>query len=332
LTTATVVNSLRFVATDPMSQRCATLHAMTSALDVRLAPLFHAQHHVVTRAQAMSAGATPRMVERRLTSGRWIAVAPGTYRAAGAPPSWRSDLMAVCLHLGCVASHEAAAALHGLSAPPPPVPVVSVLGRAAHRSDLARVHQTLVLPAGHRTVVDEIPATTVARTLVDLAARIRPARLRRVVDDALVRRLVRYDDLDDAFGALARRGRPGIAAMRELLADHGPGLAMPESELEARVLALLDAHDIPAPVRQAPLPGAGVEGRVDFAWPSARLIVEADGRRWHARFLDFDAGAARSRRVVLDGWRVLPFTWRDVRLTPEVVAAEVRRALRSVAA
>jgi very-short-patch-repair endonuclease len=64
-----------------------------------------------------------------------------------------------------------------------------------------------------------------------------------------------------------------------------------------------------------------------MAWPSVRLAVEADGREYHdepdARYRD----RHRANDVVLEGWRILRFTWGDVLRRPEWVVAQIRRAI-----
>ncbi len=72
-------------------------------------------------------------------------------------------------------------------------------------------------------------------------------------------------------------------------------------------------------------------GRVDFAYPHERLLVEVDGRRWHSRDQAFDHDRRRDQEAVMAGWRVLRFTWRQVSQQPTEVAHAVRTVLRRVA-
>jgi very-short-patch-repair endonuclease len=43
--------------------------------------------------------------------------------------------------------------------------------------------------------------------------------------------------------------------------------------------------------------------------PEHRLIVEADGRRWHTRVADFDRDRWRDNEATANGYRTLRFTW-----------------------
>jgi very-short-patch-repair endonuclease len=53
-------------------------------------------------------------------------------------------------------------------------------------------------------------------------------------------------------------------------------------------------------------------GRVDFAYPEARLLIELDSHRHHSAMLDRQADEARDRRLRAAGWRVERFGWDDV--------------------
>jgi very-short-patch-repair endonuclease len=64
--------------------------------------------------------------------------------------------------------------------------------------------------------------------------------------------------------------------------------------------------------------------RADFCFEEARLVVEADGQKWHqdpARDRERDNGLARA------GFRVLRYTWSDVVHERPRVLAEIREAL-----
>lgn len=75
-----------------------------------------------------------------------------------------------------------------------------------------------------------------------------------------------------------------------------------------------------------------VIGRVDFAWPSARLVVEVDGFAFHADRASYRNDRRRTNGLVLAGWRVLRFSWEDVVHHPDEVVAAVRAALQQTTA
>lgn len=135
------------------------------------------QHGLLTRADALGAGLSPRQVQVRLARGSWELVTRGVYRIAGTPRGWRQDAMVACLAAGsaAVASHLTAAALHGWERAPI-LPHVSVGPGSSARTPLGRVHRSPIPPID-RSRVDGIPCTSASRTLADCAAVIERARL-----------------------------------------------------------------------------------------------------------------------------------------------------------
>ena len=197
-----------------------------------------------------------------------------------------------------------------------------------HRRVDGIVHRWRPFPCDHLTTVDGIVTTRAARTLVDLAGAIHPARTERAVDHALAARLTTPTELRAVFEELAGRGRSGIALMRRLLDERDIGYIAPASELEARFLELIRTANLPAPTRQVEVgDDAGWVGRVDAAYPARRLIVELDGRRHHTQLLDLQSDRARDNRLMADGWRVVRLTWDDVTERPGPAVALVRAAL-----
>jgi very-short-patch-repair endonuclease len=171
-------------------------------------------------------------------------------------------------------------------------------------------------------VAKGIRVTCPARTLVDLAS-VLPARaLAAVLDAALLRGLVTIGVVRRYIRDRRLGRNRGVGTLVRLLDDREFGV--PESELEREFLALVDACDLQKPARQQAL-GAH---RVDFAYPSARLLIEVDGRATHGTAAAFEADPVRQNDLVLDGWRVLRFTWAQVTQRRKYVAETVRHALR----
>jgi very-short-patch-repair endonuclease len=57
------------------------------------------------------------------------------------------------------------------------------------------------------------------------------------------------------------------------------------------------------------------------------LIVEVDGRDVHATRRAFESDRRRDQRLMLLGWRVVRFTWRQLIFEPAYVEQTVRRPL-----
>ncbi|MGH8875223.1 MAG: endonuclease domain-containing protein, partial [Acidimicrobiia bacterium] len=161
-----------------------------------------------------------------------------------------------------------------------------------------------------------------------LAPVLGPRHLRSLVQHCLIQRLCKWTELEETLTKLARRGRPGSKPFRDVLTEIGPGVALSESVLELLAYELLICHGLPEPVRQHPLPWRDTrDGRVDLVYPHARLIIELDGRRWHTQAEAFEMDRRRDNLAQLAGWRVLRFTWQQLKNHPEEFIAVVAQAL-----
>ena len=298
--------------------------------------LGRAQHGAMSLGQLTEAGVSQREVERRLDRGQLIRQGSGLYVVNGAPPSVRQRMhVAVLATTGVAAlSHESAAELHGFSFMPRGRVVITASRRAHHRIPADRVHRKADLRPEHIVVVEGLEATSRARTMVDIAASLGRRRLERVLDDQLAGGDLSYGEIVAMFNALARRGRDGIGLLRPLLEVRGDGFVAPSSLLEARFLELVRDHGLPEPTRQHLPPWALSDGigRVDFAYPYRRLLVEVDGRRWHSRDAANEEDRFRDQQAVAAGWRVLRYTWAQVTRQASYVAANLRSTLARPAA
>ena len=298
--------------------------------DNALALLAGRQCGVFSRAQALSICADEGLISWRLKTGRRVQAAPGVYALLGWPDSWHRRLWVAHLAVGpeSVVSHEAAAALHGFALFPPGPVVVTVRHGDHHRPGGWTVHQSTDLRPEDIGSVSGLPVTGEARTLFDLAAVTTRQRYVRALEDAHVRRLCRLEDVGSVYLALRRRGKRGMKMLGQVLAGRGPGYAPPESELERRLLKVLARGGLPAPKRQYPLPWRGQsEARVDLAFPDHKVLLEADGRRWHSRMDQMAADRQRDREALSNGWRPYRFVWEEITTQPEGVCRIVRDAL-----
>lgn len=144
------------------------------------------------------------------------------------------------------------------------------------------------------------------------------------VDSALRQGLIGLDDLVAASDALpAARGRSDVRRA-VALADPRSG-----SVLESALRVLLALAGLLPPESQHVVRDAGGRflGRVDFAWPRHRLVVETDGYAFHADRASYRSDRRRTNALVLAGWTVLRFSWEDVLHDPEHVVTSVRAAL-----
>lgn len=176
------------------------------------------------------------------------------------------------------------------------------------------------------TRVEGIPCTSLARTLLDLADVVSQRELERACDQAEVLQLFDLHALEDVLERA--RGRRGVRALRAALTGQATATTLTRSELEEGLLELCRAARLPAPQLNAwiALDGGGLEA--DFLWREQRLIVETDGRQVHTTSQAFERDRRRDQRLVLAGWRVVRFTWRQVVREPAIVEATIRALLR----
>jgi very-short-patch-repair endonuclease len=188
-----------------------------------------------------------------------------------------------------------------------------------------RVHRPRRLPPDEVTCRDAIPVTTAARTVLDMAARLSPTRLYRLLDQVEIRELADYAALRAT--AAAHRGHRGAGKLHAALKAHYAGTDMTKSDLEALFLGLCERHALPTPRVNATVAGK----EVDFFFPGDRLVVETDSWRFHKTRHAFEDDRARDARLARAGYRTLRFTDRQIADEPATVAATVNRLARSSA-
>jgi very-short-patch-repair endonuclease len=227
--------------------------------------------------------------------------------------------MAAVLACGhdAVLSHFAAAALWGIRESSR----IEVTTRTVHRLKRQVIVHRAALPADERTTHRGIPTTTVPRTLLDLSAVVHLDALRSALRQAEQLRLTDPLSLHD----LAKRHprRPGLAAVKALLAEASIGARVVRSELEERFQAFLLNAGLPLPQTNQRVEGY----EVDCVWPEQRLIVELDGHATHSPTHAFEGDRARDRRLEAAGWHVIRITWRQLHEETQLVEADLRRLL-----
>ena len=224
---------------------------------------------------------------------------------------------------GAVLSHLDAACLWSIRPGPPGTTIDVTLPTRAGRRRRAgiRVHRPRRLPEEELSVCRQIPCTTPARTILDLASVIPVRALERATDEADRLALATADDLIELLRC--HRGHPGASRLRGVLARHRIGSTVTRSELEERFLVLCRRHHLPQPEVNVPL----LDYVVDFLWLAEELIVEVDGHASHGTRAAFQADRDRDGRLTVAGYHVLRFTWWDVTRRPAVVADRVRRVI-----
>ncbi len=279
--------------------------------DWAVARIAERQHGLVTRDQARGCGLSDNEIAGRLAAGRWVSVRPAVLAISGVPPSWEQQVRAACLAGWdvAVASDLTAARLWGLLLPPPDVIEVTTPRGRQMRLAGVRHHRRSNLHPGDLTRCHGIPATTPARTLVDVSGRVRPGRLGSVVDDALRRKLVSLDELRVCHDRVdTGPGRRPTVALRQVIAQRGPGYDPGGSDRELWVMKVLQRAGIRPPVQQHRVfVGAG-HYDIDLAFLPEMVGLEFDGWEWHGSYTAFHRDRERTRLLVASGWTMLPIT------------------------
>ncbi len=297
--------------------------------DAAVAAIASSQRGLVTYEQLVALGATGTIVRRRLAQRRWTKMRPGVYRIEGYPPDWHQDLLAACLATSgtALASHRAAGLVWGLPGLEPGRLEVMVHGPRWHRLPGVACHQSIDLPDSDRTTRDDIPVTTIDRTLIDLGRYLGFAALEEAVDDALRRGLTTIDRLAKRAIDLDRPGRRGRQVIRAVLRARDPSGRVPESIPERRLVRALRRRGLPDPVLQFDIcDGPHFVARVDAAYPERRLAIEYDSYEHHSGRGQHERDLARRNRIQALGWQVFHATAADVRDPTDLVAA-IRTAL-----
>ncbi len=242
-----------------------------------------------TRAQILADGTTGDELRGLLRSGSRIRLARGVYVDSSDLDTWEEEryrlrVRATAIRSELAMTHVSAAALYGLPLPGADLSEVHMMqvryGGNRHR---ARRHvHSGSLPGECLTTVDGVVATSVARTLVDVAKTQPRLTAVAAADSALHQELCTYEDIADALTSIRRhRGAPR-ARLAMVLADgrsESPGEtwtrlalnegALPDTELQ------IDVYD----------ETGRLVGTADGGYPEFGLLWEYDGEAKYHRLL-----------------------------------------------
>lgn len=257
-------------------------------------------------------------------------VGSAVFRITGTPPDRRGDLLAVVLDAGpsARAAGPTAAALHGFDGYSlrPPYHVVVPRDASIRRSEHV-VHTTIDLPLIDRADLHGIPATSAARTLIDLARTEPPERLTAALDSGLRDGGFSESFLHRRIVALRGSGRSGVRALLEVI-DGREITRGGHSWLEREYLRLIAAGGLPRPETQVVLSRARDRlVRVDVSFPGTRVVGEVLGYRFHRTRDQMRRDAERLNALVLDGFVPVQHTYDQVVEAADQVVADLGRAL-----
>jgi hypothetical protein len=213
---------------------------------------------------------------------------------------------------GTVLSHESAAAAWGLSRQGRLVTVTRRGSGGPRRHGGVLVFRSSTLQ-GECTTLRAIPITTVARTVLDLAARSSTRSLARAVREAVRLELTTVEAIADCVGR--HPGRRGSGRLLAVLGRYsGLPLERARSGAEVRALEVLRAGGYVLPQLNARIAGE----EADLSWPAIRALLEVDGGPFH---LDAGEDARKQARWADEGWAVERINSDDVYERPQRLLA-----------
>jgi Protein of unknown function (DUF559) len=302
-------------------------------------------------------GVPPPLMRSLIRSGQLIRMRQGAYATkravdwAGADPvrAHVLDVLAARATLGgsgsgsgsasrsasrsgnAVASYHSAAQLHRLSllTSPPKSAVTLTLppDRKRNRAKPADVvFHASQLPKEHVTRLHNLPLTTVARTVSDLARTLPFMDAVVVADSALNQEKTTKPELRQVLEE--GQGWPGVRQARRVV-DFADERA--ESPLESAARVVFAEAGLEPPELQVTIHGAQEQepfaARVDFLWREQKVIAEADGLVKYNDRVDLLKERERDHQLRAAGYTVVHFTWQEIFQAKETVIERVRNAL-----
>ena len=239
-----------------------------------IADLARRQHGVVARSQLLDAGITTDQLKGLLRRCHLHPLHRGVYAVGHAYLTQEGRWLAAVLACGpgAVLSHGPAGQLLGIVSRRERFALhVSVPVRGRRGPAGIVIHSPRCLPRRDITVRNRIAATTATRTVWDLATVFTALQTRRAFEQAEKLHLLQRPRLAQLLEASP--SRKGAGTIRKLLAERALPLAETRSWLEELLMTICRDHALPVPAVNVPLLGY----EVDFLWPAAKFVVEADG-------------------------------------------------------
>lgn len=288
-----------------------------------IADLAGRQHGRVAGWQLRAIGLGRGAIQHRVRTGRLHRVHRDVFAVGSVVETLRGRWMAAVLACGptAVLSHYDAGRLHGIVRGGGRWIHVTVAERSRHGRDGIKVHRVRSLDPQDHGRLHEIPVTSVARTLLDLAEVLPPRRLAQAIEEA---ERLRIFDLTQIRATVGRnRGRRGIP-----LLSAGCGAALEEarharSEFERELLAACVEAGLPLPALNTTVE----DEEVDAHWLGTTMLAELDGWRWHRTRQAFERDRAKSLKLEDAGYTVIRLTWRQLTAEREVTVSRLRRLL-----
>jgi hypothetical protein len=292
-----------------------------------LPTLLARQDGVLSCRQAYAHGLTPDAVQHRVDIRRWRRILPGVLLTHDQPPSRRQRVYAARLWTGEDGVIDAASAAQwpGVHVPgidAQRVQVVVPYDHPARTTSFVTVRRSRLVPAAPGT--HWVRYVDLATALVVAARGIRdPRRVTELLSRPLQQGRVTVDDLLAAHLHAPIRGSRIVTRVLEQLCA---GIRSP-GEADAREL-MASSQLLPEAKWNVwlRLPDGGPLVCADALIEEAGMVVEVNGRTYHAWGLAFEETEARQLRVEAAGLTVAPLTPRRI----DVAGPESLRHLEAI--
>lgn len=286
-----------------------------------IAAFVQGQGGVVARRQLLAAGVTSCKIDARIRRGQLVTRFRGVYAPGHLHLGIHGHRTAAVLSIpGALLSHGSGTALHGIGGESTRWHV-TVPGNGGRRSTTRIVVHTSTTLAPHDIcVVGGLPATTVARSIVDAAVYVQRKQLANLLARAERASLLHVSEIHAVMERVRARPSPGHARLADVLAEYMQlGAQFSRSDVEAALRDIAVRAGLPAPHLNRMVGG----DEVDALWPDLQLGIEVDSWEFHRDRRAFVQDRAKLRRLYLHGLTVLPFTGADVVFRPARVAIEL---------
>jgi very-short-patch-repair endonuclease len=288
-------------------------------LDELIPLLAELQYGVVARWQLTLLGFGKNGIQDRIDPGMLVPLHAGVYAVGHTKLTRNGYFLAAILAYGprAVLSHRSAGVIWDLlTSRQIKVDVTTHVSGQRHTRRI-KAHRTRHLHEEDWTIKDGIPVTSVARTILDLAAILGPARLLDVIDEAVRAELFDLHALERAMARTPQRR--GVKKLQAVLADYrgAPDL---RSKLERHFRHRLRAiSGLPEPLYNVEVAGY----RADVYVPYYKLVIELDSRHFHLTPRAFESDAVRDTARLKQHIRTLRVTDKRFYAEPDAVIEDV---------
>jgi predicted transcriptional regulator of viral defense system len=294
-----------------------------------VAELAGRQWGVVSRVQLVESGLSAATIDHWVRRSRLHVVHRGVYAVGHGALRVEGGRLAAVLACGggAVLSHLSGAAHWGLLRTEQTRMDVTT-PRTRRKISGILLHRSRSLDARDATTHEAIPVTTIARTLLDLAATVPESRLERALAQAERLQLYDHRAITDVMGTT--NGHRGIGTLARAIRET-PHLT--RSELEVAFRKLVRRAGLPQPLGDFILDAPDHPRlEVDFYFPTHDLVVETDGWETHGTKAAFHSDRRKNAALTLPATASCASPTRTSSTSPTPSSRGSRRGARETTA